>query len=83
MPTAMMIKPGGALVAATMLMLASIIPAAAQTSVATPMAPSPPPLAGSLTSTLQGVTSAPEPRKAEAAQPAAPAPQAASPAAAR
>ena len=67
------------LATAALLMLASAIPAVAQTSVATPMAPPPPPLAGSLTPSLQGVVSAPVVRVPDAAQPAAPAPQAASP----
>jgi hypothetical protein len=83
MQTLNIIHPPRLRMAATLvLMLAGIIPAGAQTSVATPMAPPPPPLAGPLTSPLQGITSAPVAKPdtpATAAQPASPGPQAASP----
>ena len=83
MQTMNIIHPLRVRIAATaLLMLAGIIPAGAQTGVATPMAPPPPPLAGPLTSPLQGITSAPVAKPdtpATAAQPASPGPQAASP----
>jgi hypothetical protein len=88
MQTVKIINPHRVRIAAvTLLMLASVIPAAAQTSVATPMAPPPPPFAGSLTPSFQVTGPAPVARKdaPAAAQPVAPAPapRAASPSAVR